>query len=250
MRRYLPAFEESPDDDSIAATYAWPSEVEHSPVLRANMVASVDGGIAIDGRVGDLGCAEDQRVLAILRDLADVILVGAGTIRAEGYGGIWLDQARLQRRSWWGLGGQPPLAVLTAGGLDPQLPIFTDTPVPPIVVTTRAGATLMSGINASVIVAGEDTVDLPAMISALADRGLRRVLCEGGPGLLGQLVAADLLAELCVTTSPTTLGAGPTRLLGPVSLPEPARWQLDALHGDGSYLFSRYSRLRAPSLPQ
>ena len=149
---------------------------------------------------------DDQRVLAILRDLADVVLVGAGTIRAEGYGGIRLTADRLERRRRWGLGGQPPLAVMTARGFDSDAAIFTDTPVPPLVFTTAAGAERMKDVAATVIVAGDESVDLDVMLADLGDRGLNRILCEGGPGLLGRLVAADRLDELCLTGSPDSVG--------------------------------------------
>ena len=231
-------------DDEVAQVYAW-RPGRSSQQVRANMISSLDGGVALDGRAGGLGSADDQRVLSILRDLADVVLVGAGTVRAEGYGGIHLGSDRLERRRRWGLGGQPPLAVVTARGMDADAAIFTDTPVPPIVVTTAAGAERMKDVAATVIVAGETSVDLDVMLNALGDRGLNRVLCEGGPGLLGHLVAADRLDELCLTGSPMLLGGSPLTLLSGAELATPIRWQLEGVLRSESYLFTRYVRVPA-----
>jgi riboflavin biosynthesis pyrimidine reductase len=247
VQRCYPDHLDSPDDDALAAAYAWPSRPRTESVLRANMVASIDAGATVDGKSAGLGSAADQRLFAVLRDLAEVILVGAGTIRAEGYGGIRPDAARKARRSRWGLDKPAPIAVVSARGLQPELGIFTDHEVPPIVITTSSGAELMAGYPATIVVAdaGPDssgTVDLSAMVTKLADLGLHRVLCEGGPGLLGRLIAADLLDELCLTTSPLTVGAAAVKLLGDIELPDPVGWCLGTVHIDGNHLFSRYSR--------
>lgn len=242
MQRCYPDHLDSPDDDALAASYRWPDEIDRRPVIRANMVASIDARVTIDGKSAGLGSAADQRLFAILRDLADVLLVGAGTIRAEGYGGIRLPTGRLARRERWGLGIAPRVAVISGGGLDRDLGIFTDAERPPIVITTTAGAQRMSGYPATVIEAGDETVDFGAMIGALDELGLRRVHCEGGPGLLGRLIAAERLDELCLTTSPMTLGAVPATLLGDVRLPIAARWSLQTVHVDGDQLFTRYRR--------
>ena len=242
MQRCFPDHLDSPDDDALAAAYAWPAEVASRPVLRANMVGSLDGAMSVDGRSAGLGSAGDQRIFTVLRDLADVLLVGAGTIRAEGYGGIRLDDDRLARRRRWGLGEPPRVAVVTAAGLDADLGIFTDNVAPPVVLTTTAGARRMAGYPATVIEAGTDAVDLPQMVAELARLGLRRALCEGGPGLLGRLVAADLLDELCLTTSPQTVGGDPATLLGGERLAAPARWDLQSLHLEQGNLFGHYRR--------
>ncbi len=242
MLRCYPDHLDAPDDDALAASYAWPTEVDRRPVIRANMVASLDAGTSVDGKSAGLGSESDQRIFAILRDLADVLLVGAGTIRAEGYGGIRLDAGRKTRRARWGLGDAPRVAVISGGGLDRELGIFTDAERPPIVITTTRGARRMQDYPAVVVEAGSETVDFGAMVAALDEMGLRRVHCEGGPGLLGRLIAAQLLDELCLTTSPMTLGTGPTTLLGDIELPAPVAWQLKSLHLDGDQVFTRYRR--------
>lgn len=230
------------DDDDLALAYAWPGRVGTDPVLRANMVMSIDAGVTVDGRSAGLGSAADQRLFAVLRDLADVLLVGAGTIRAEGYGGIRPGADRLARRRRWGLGDPPRVAVVTGRGLAKDLTLFTDTDAAPIVLTTTQGARLMADFPASVIDVGDDTVDLARMVSALADLGLHRIHCEGGPGLLGRLIAAELVDELCLTTAPMMLGTGAGALLGGVELAGAAKWRLESLHVDGDQLFSHYRR--------
>jgi riboflavin biosynthesis pyrimidine reductase len=242
VQRCFPDHLDSPDDDALAAAYAWPAQVATRPVLRANMVGSLDGAMSVDGRSAGLGSDGDQRIFAVLRDLADVLLVGAGTIRAEGYGGIRLGADRLARRRRWGLGEPPRVAVVTGAGLAADLGIFTDCASPPLILTTSAGARRMAAYPATVVEVGTDAVDLPMMVTKLAELGLRRVLCEGGPGLLGRLVAADLLDELCLTTSPQTVGGDPATLLGGARLSAPARWDLQGLHLEQGNLFSRYCR--------
>ena len=242
MQRCFPDQLDSPDDDALAAAYAWPDTAVSRPVLRANMVTSLDGAIAVEGRSAGLGSAGDQRIFAVLRDLADVLLVGAGTIRAEGYGGIRLDAERLARRHRWGLGAAPRVAVVTGGGLAADLGIFTDAEIPPLVITTTAGAQRMAGYPATIVEAGTDGVDLPSMTRTLAELGLHRVLCEGGPGLLGRLIQADLLDELCLTSSPQTVGGPPGTMLGDVRLADPVRWELQTLHLEHGNMFSRYRR--------
>lgn len=222
-------------DDRLATLYAWPDDLVSGaadrPVVRANMVAALDGGIGVDGRSGGLGNDADTRLFAVLRDLADVVLVGSGTVRAEEYAGIRLDGERAARRVRWGLPQEPPpIAVITNRGVDPDLPLFTDTRTPPIVVTTRSAAgKAPDGVD--VIVAGEDEVDLPVAITALGERGLRRVHCEGGPRILGELVAADRLDELCLTLAPRMVGAGNGSLLGGIELDRPSGWALSGPEG-------------------
>jgi 5-amino-6-(5-phosphoribosylamino)uracil reductase len=212
-------------------------------VVRANMISSLDGGTTVAGRSAGLGNPADEHLFTLLRDLADVVLVGSGTVKAERYGGIRLDASRRARRLRWGMSAEPPpIAVVTARGLDPQLPLFTDTETPPIVVTTqqRAGA-VPSGARA--ISAGHDRVNFADAIGVLGADGFRRIHCEGGPGLLGSLVAADLLDECCLTIAPLLLGSGTQPML-PVPLHDPARWRLMGARVDGHHLFTRYRRTR------
>jgi riboflavin biosynthesis pyrimidine reductase len=229
--------------DGLAALYAWPERTD-GPYVRANMIASLDGGTTVDGRSAGLGNAADEELFAVLRDLAEVILVGAGTVRAERYGGVLLDADRQARRERWGAApAPPPIAVVTARGLDPDHPLFTDTVTPPIVITTRRAATTAPR-GATVILAGSDELDLQVAVAELGAAGYGRIHCEGGPSLLGALASADLLDECCLTIAPMLLGSGAAPML-PVRLDEPARWSLRNARMQGDHLFTRYRRVRA-----
>lgn len=232
-------------DDELAALYAWPDNLDGPDrpgrTVRANMITSLDGGAALDGRSGGLGNEADQHLFAVLRDLADVILVGSGTVRAEQYAGVDLDEQRRARRRRWGLpAAPPPIAVVTGRGLDADLPLFTDFETPPIVITPRTAADRVPA-TAEPLIAGDDRVDLALAIRTLAQRGLRRIHCEGGPALFGQLVADDLLDECCLTIAPVLLGSAATRLL-PTDLAEPAGWVPASVRIGGAHLFARYRR--------
>lgn len=209
--------------------------------LRANMVASVDGAATIGGRVGDLTGSADQAVLIALRMLADAVLVGAGTVRAEGYGPIDVAPKWVAHRRERGLTPVPPLVVVSnSGDLDTSAPVFTETEVGPIVVVPESCSRLDElRAHGEVITAGDHTVDLDVAVAALRERGHRRILCEGGPTLLGDLVAADLLDELCLAVSPTMTGG----TSGIAPRPEGVRrLRLAGARRDGDYLFLRYRR--------
>jgi len=222
--------------DQLAGLYAYPAAAgrdggeqarRHGPAwLRANMVTSADGAATLRGRTSGLSGAADRQVFAILRSLADVILVGAQTARAERYQPARQHEIRAELRA--GRAPTPPIAVVTRRlGLDTDAPLLTAAPpdARTIVITTElapADRRAAAAEHADVIVAGGDTVDLAAALAALAGRGYRRVLTEGGPHLLGQLASAGLLDELCLTVSPVLAGPGAGRIaagLGPGGAP-------------------------------
>ena len=188
-----------PEPD-LVAHYAYPDDLS-APYVRANFVTSADGAVTVQGRSGALGGAADRRVFGVLRALADVVLVGAGTVRTEDYGGA--------RRPARGREAPPPIAVVTgSAALDPGARLFTDTVVPPIVLTSPAAP---ADRRASLAAAGADVAVLPeltpgALVAELGRRGLFRVLCEGGPTLFGALVAEDAIDELCLTVAPILVG--------------------------------------------
>lgn len=178
--------------------------------VRVNFVASIDGAVTHAGLSGPLNGPADKQVFDLLRRLADVVLVGAGTLRAEGYAGLRLDAPDVAWRQAHGLAPHPALAVVSARlDLDPAAAPFADAPVRPVVLTHDASpADRRRDLArvADVVVAGASAVDLAAAVAALADRGLPQVLCEGGPHLFGALVAADLVDEMCLTVSPVLEG--------------------------------------------
>jgi riboflavin biosynthesis pyrimidine reductase len=208
------------DLDAIAGLYPYPAAGADAtrPWVRANMVASADGAASLDGRSGGLSGDADHAVFSVLRSLADVILVGASTARIERYQPVRLDETWPLLRA--GRPPTPPIAVLSRRmlGLEPDCPLFATAPgqARTIVLTTEAApADLRSAAAkyAEVIVAGPELVEPTAIIGALAERGYRRVLTEGGPRLLEQIVAASLLDELCLTVSPVLAGGWAGRIV-------------------------------------
>jgi riboflavin biosynthesis pyrimidine reductase len=237
-------FPDSPGGDldllKLADAYAYPRD----NWLRANMVASADGAAYLDGRSSGLSSPDDKRIFGVLRVLADVILVGAGTARAEEYKPALRRPSLASLRE--GRTETPPIALVSRNlHLNLASPLFTETPADArtIVITCAAsdgGLRADAAKVADVIVAGEESVDLGEALRALADRGLRRVLCEGGPHLLGDLASDGLLDELCLSFSPTLGGPGAGRIVAG-SLFAPRRMRLvHVLAGDDGFLFFRY----------
>ncbi|HEX3962858.1 MAG TPA: pyrimidine reductase family protein [Trebonia sp.] len=244
MRLLYPRTPDALDDAALARLYGYPAD--RGRLVRGNMVGSIDGAAAVDGLSGGLSSPADRRVFWLLRGLADVILVGAGTARAEGY------RPTRAAVSWAALGlragrpSAPPLALVSRSlDLDPAAPLIAQAPADArtIVITCAASPADRRAALASVadvIVAGDDSVDLEAALSALADRGLARVLCEGGPRLLSDVIADGLLNELCLTIAPVLAGPGPVRVLG--GSPFPARrLSLAHLLEEDGVLFARYA---------
>jgi riboflavin biosynthesis pyrimidine reductase len=247
MRSLLPAPTSDPgplDEDALARHYAVPEGT--GPHLRLNFVTTPDGAATVDGVTKGLQTDGDNQVFALLRDLADVVLVGAGTVRLEGYGAMRPGARRRARRVALGRAEVPVMAVISDRlDLDPAAELFTAAPTRPVVITHAASpAVARSALAevADVVVAGEGTVDLPAALAALAERGLRRILSEGGPHLFGTLLAAGCVDELCLTVSPLLVGAGPRRIVAGPPLDTPVPMRLAHLLEEDGALFCRYVR--------
>lgn len=235
-------------DGELEQLYAYPEDLGTCWV-RANFISSLDGAASTEGRSGALGGPGDRAVFRLLRELADVVVVGAGTVRVETYSGAQLGVARRQRRHGRGQGEVPPIAIVTrSGDLDHDLPVFTQTEVPPLLLTvhdTIADARARFAGLAEVYdcsAADSGSVDLTVLLRTLADLGLTRVLTEGGPSLLGAFIAADLLDDLCLTIAPTVVGGGSTRISDghPELITRLQRRHV--LGDDDGYLYTRYSR--------
>lgn len=246
MRQLLPGPVADMTDDDLLAAYAVPDgPVRH---LRVNFVASADGAVTVAGKSAGLSSPADRRVFALLRDLADVVLVGAGTIRGEGYGYPDFGPDRRARRRGLGLAEWPTFAIVSESlNLDLSSSLFSRAPVRTVVLTSeRSPADRRAALApyAEVLVHGGEHVDLAAGLDELTARGLRRVLSEGGPGLLGSLVGAGLLDELCLTVAPLLAGPGPGRIVaGAPHLP--AGLRLAGLLEEDGALFGRYAVQRA-----
>ncbi|OBJ53764.1 pyrimidine reductase family protein [Mycobacterium sp. 1423905.2] len=233
-------------DGELAQLYGYPAQHDGS-WLRANFITSVDGGATVDGTSGAMGDAGDRLIFNTLRGLADVILVGAGTVRSEGYSGAHLGVVERQQRQARHQREVPPLAIVTKSGrLDRDLPIFSRTEVAPLVLTCTAAldeTRRRLGPSAETIdCSGDDParVDERLVLSHLEARGLRRVLTEGGPMLLGALIERDLLDELCLTVAPCVVGGRSRRIAtGPAQLMTRLRCA-HVLTNDAGYLYTRY----------
>jgi riboflavin biosynthesis pyrimidine reductase len=232
------------DDEQLSACYA--ADDRSGQSLRLNFVSSIDGAATAGGLSAGLSGPADKRVFDILRTLCDVVLVGAGTVRAEGYGAMRLGRASVQRRRANGLADQPVFAIVSGAlRLDPGSAVFAEAPVKAIVVTVAASAgakrEALSRV-ADVLVCGEERLDAKVMLAGLARRGLRQVLCEGGPRLFGTLLEADCVDELCLTISPQ-LEAGEARRIAAGALPRARRMSLHHVLVSGSTLLLRYLRM-------
>lgn len=199
-------------DDEVYAAYA-PPEPDW---LRVNFVSSADGAAALGGLSGPLSGEQDKRVFKVLRARCDVLVAGSGTVRAEAYGPLLLSPERMAWRRAQGLPEVPVMAIVShSARLDPEAGIFAKAPRRPILVCPADAPEERVGPLrevADVIAAGTGAVDLVAAVAALRERGLRQILCEGGPHVFGDLIAADLVDELDLTLAPLLVGAGPMRI--------------------------------------
>lgn len=249
MRRLLPTAPDVTDLTTLpglAAAYAYPDLVDRGrPWLRANMVSSLDGAARLDGLSDGLSSPADKRVFGVLRALADVVLVGAQTVRAEGYRPARARPEFAAERAARGQGPAAAIAVVTGRlDLDLDAPLFTEPLAPTLVVTCAsapAEALRAARKVAEVVIAGDERVDPAAAVAALAERGWTRLLTEGGPRLLGQLTAAGVLDELCLTLAPLLAsGDAPRIAVGPTASAE--RMDLVSLLEEKGFLFARYAR--------
>jgi riboflavin biosynthesis pyrimidine reductase len=225
--------------EQIVECYAYPDALD-APYLRANFVASVDGAASLAGVTQALSPKPDRLVFGLLRQLADVILVGAQTARAENYGGA--------RKSNLSTGVPPRIAVVTATGeLDPTARLFTETSVPPLILAAEsapaANLRRLAAAGAEVVTLAGARATPAAVLAELDARGLRRVLCEGGPRLFGALVTADAVDELCLTISPALAGGTASRIALD-DHEQPREMRLASILTEDEVLLLRYLRDR------
>ena len=229
------------DAVDVFASYQPPA----GPSLRLGMVTSLDGSVTDEeGWTSGLGGSADHAVFRVLRAQSDSILVGANTIRTGRCGPHRLSAELRQRRAGTGRPGAAPIVVVTGSlRLDWRTEVFVRPEAPTLVVTSaaasRAAGTLPEQVRANLVIAGEWVVDLRAGLDALRDRGLTRLLCEGGPRLAGALVEADAVDEICVNVAPTVLPtAAHTRLL--TGVPARVELTLTRVYEQDQVLFLRY----------
>ncbi|WP_206037484.1 pyrimidine reductase family protein [Rhodococcus sp. HNM0569] len=227
-------------DDELRAVYAYPAV--DRPWVRVNFVASVDGAIAVDGASGALGTPADKKIFGLLRQLSDAVVVGAGTVRTENYGGVRTSDAARALRTARGQTPVPPIVVVSSQAMvDPASRLLTDTSTPPIVATTAAADAVrvadLRAAGAEVVVLGDSVVDSARLVDHLARRGMTRILCEGGPSLFGAMIAENVVDELCLTTSPLLVGGAGARIaVSTESVRTPMRPAAMLVDDDGTVL--------------
>jgi riboflavin biosynthesis pyrimidine reductase len=217
----------------------------HRPWVLVTMITSIDGATATEGLSGGLGGPADKAVFSAIRSVADVILVAAGTARAEGYGPPRNTPERRAARLARGQTAVPRLAVVTRTlDLDPESPMFTDAVEPPLVLTVAGAPAERAAAladRAEVVTVGDGDVAPDALLAALHQRGTRVVVAEGGPTLNGLLVAADVVDEVNLTVSPLLVAGASTRMAhGAEAVAQ--RMRLAHLWAEDDLLFARYVR--------
>jgi riboflavin biosynthesis pyrimidine reductase len=239
VQRLVPDSGPTSIGEQLDAYRPWDDPPADRPNLALNFAATLDGRASIEGRSGPIGSDTDTAMLVGLRQRFDAVMIGAGTMRVERYGRIISDPAKRERREGLGLPGDP--LVVIVGGLDLpwDAPLFTDGGGRVLLFTGADGEPPATATAVDVVRSEGGRVDLTvAMRHLREERGVRSVLCEGGPRIHSQLWAAGLADELFLTIAPKLVGAGNSILEG--ALPAVAELELAWLLQEGSELFARY----------
>lgn len=239
MRQLLPL----PVEDADPFDIYRPAD-PRAALLRLNMVSSADGAVTDrEGRSGGLGGEADMEVFRTLRALADAILIGAGTVRVEGYGPHRLRADLAERRRAEGR-DEPAAVVVVSASLDLDLtaPLFTQARTPTVVLTCAGSDTQRREAIAKVgrvLMAGSGRVDLAEGLSLLREElGVAHILCEGGPRLNAGLFDEGLVDELCLTVAPRLMGPGDPPMV--TALDAPLDLELVSACEAGGELLLRY----------
>ena len=210
------------------------------PWLRAGLVTTLDGIVAVDGTSAGLGGPADRAVFRALRTVADAVVVGHGTAQVEDYRPVPVPPAAAAWRQAHGRSPDVLLVVVShTGQVDPAARWLAG----PAVLVVPHSATVPD-LPVEVLRLGRDRVALQDLVQVLHRRGRSRILCEGGPSLLADLLYADLVDELCLTHEPLVGMSGPD-LLGYGS-DRPTRLELtQLLHDDPGVLLARWRVVRS-----
>jgi riboflavin-specific deaminase-like protein len=207
VRRLVPECAETTIGEQVNALDLVAQAHDDRPYVITNFALTLDGHATISGRSGPIGSDADTAMLVGLRTRVDAVMIGAGTMRAERYGQVIGDPAKRDRREREGLSANP-LMVIVSGRMD--LPwdasLFTDGDGEVLIATSSTDEPPETATPVEVV-RHPDDVDLAALLSHLrVERGVRALLCEGGPRLHGQLIGSGLADELFVTHAPKLAG--------------------------------------------
>ena len=251
--RIMPGPVKGATDAQLLSWYTHPPT--GSPRVSFNFVSSLDGAATLTGRSGGLGNAADRRIMGLIRRTTDILLLGAGTVRTEGYSGDLIGTAGAQWRTSQGKSGHPALAVVSGSlRIDPDLPFFATAAEPPLVITTaEANRVRRKALEkvAEVVTCGQRHLDVDLLIKELERRGHSRIHSEGGPRLFVTFQQAGRVDELCLSVSPL-LTAGPGPRIGASSQEDlpPRRMHLQHVLRCGDMLFLRYLTRQARESPE
>ena len=242
MRRLVPDPGPTTVSDQLDGYRPWDDPPTGRPRVALNFASTLDGRAAIEGRSGKIGSDTDTAMLVGLRQRFDAVMIGAGTMRVEKYGRIIGDPAKRERREELGLPGDPLVVLVGSLDLPWDAPLFTDGGGEVLLITADPeGEPPATATPVEVVREPDGRVDVGVALRRLREeRGVRAVLCEGGPHLHSQLQAGGLADELFLTIAPKLVGAGSTILEG--ALPEVAELELAWLLREESELFARYLR--------
>lgn len=242
IRRLLPDLAETTIADAAASLDFVAAAPSDRPYLVTNFAVTLDGQATIGGRSGAIGTDSDTAMLVAVRTRVDAVMIGAGTMRAEGYGRVVGDPAKRERREQEGFSADP-LMVIVSGRLDLpwEAPLFTEGHGE-ILILTASEAEPPETNTAVEVERHEGAVDLTAALGRLrTDRGVRALLSEGGPHLHAQLIEAELVDEFFVTHAPKLAGGDGLGLVSGLTeaeRPLELAWLLTDT--DSGELFGRY----------
>jgi riboflavin-specific deaminase-like protein len=212
------------------------------PFVFANMISTADGRAASGGTTEALGGDADLELLLELRAIADAVLIGPGTLSAEGYDRLVRSAERRERRIAAGLAPDPLAVVISRSGNVPFEAGLFQAPQQPVLVYTSADVALSADVPARLEIAKLEDLTPAAALADLRARGIRALLCEGGPTLLGALLAAGLVDELFLTLAPLLTGEEDApQIVAGGRLPAPAKLELLWTLRAGDELFVRYA---------
>jgi riboflavin biosynthesis pyrimidine reductase len=241
-------------DTELVDLYRYPAP-EGRGWVRSNFVMSLDGSVqGPDGRSSSINTESDHHIFALQRALADAVLVGANTVRLEGYRAVDLEPWQLRLREQEGLAPYPMLVIISASAdLDPAIAMPAEGAGGAVMIITTAGKPAedlepLQEAGITVREAEATTLDLAQIVDQLAGTGFQRLLCEGGPRLHNDLLAAGALDELCLTLAPIVVGGQGLRSTSGAALPVPSSFRLHhAVYADDGALFTDYRVARSGS---